>query len=42
MELCREEWGISRLHVKSLSLAFDVAQLYEVRMVAAGGNPRRY
>jgi hypothetical protein len=42
MELSREDWGISRLHVKSLSLAFDVAQLYEARMVTMGTNPRRY
>jgi hypothetical protein len=34
MELSKEEWGISRMNVKSLSLAFDVREQYEVTSVA--------
>jgi hypothetical protein len=40
MELSKEEWGLSRLNVKSLSLAFQVAQQYESMLFAAGVNPR--
>jgi hypothetical protein len=42
MELSKEEWGISRMNVKTLSLAFQIAQHYEVMLVAAGANPRGY
>jgi hypothetical protein len=42
MELSKEEWGISRMNVKTLSLAFQIAQQYEVMSVAAGANPRGY
>jgi len=33
MELSKEEWGISRMNVKSLSLAFEVAQQYEATKI---------
>jgi hypothetical protein len=40
MELSQEKWGISRMNVKTLSLAFEVAQQYQSMLVAAGTNPR--
>lgn len=40
MELCEEKWGISRMNVKTLSLAFEVTGQYEAMLVAAGVNPR--
>jgi hypothetical protein len=40
MELSKEEWGVSRLNVKTLSLGFEVAQQYEAMLAAAGINPR--
>ena len=42
MELSKEEWGISRMNVKTLSLAFAVAEQYEASSVAMGNNPRGY
>jgi len=42
MELSKEEWGISRLNVKTLSLAFEAARQYEVMLIAAGANPGGY
>jgi hypothetical protein len=41
MELSKEEWGISRMNVKTLSLAFEVAGQYESMMIRMGCNPRR-
>jgi hypothetical protein len=38
MELSKEEWGISRMNVKSLSLAFDVTEQYEATLVAMGAD----
>jgi hypothetical protein len=40
MELSKEEWGISRMNVKSLSLALDVAERYETMAVMMGVYPR--
>lgn len=40
MELSKEEWGLSRLNVKSLSLAFQVADQYESTLLVAGANSR--
>ena len=42
MELSKEEWGISRMNVKSLSLALDVAERYEAMAVMMGVDPRAY
>lgn len=39
MELSKEKWGINRLQVKSLSIAFQVTERYEAILAACGGDP---
>jgi hypothetical protein len=38
MELSKEQWGISRMNVKTLSMAFEVAEQYEAMLVATDAN----